>query len=497
MDDKDLVGYIDNITNIEWKSVVAIVNDDGVFKGVELCKQGGSFEILWTRRSVDPEMDWREFAAECGLPVERSMLDEFDNDMMVVVGFSTAGTIFHRTTVPAVSDKEIESIVGLQAETRLPLPPEQIELTWRANKQNDGQLGVTIAVARKERLQKFVNTVRCFQPTKLLLNCEGIAKIWEALFAGNKENAVVLSAGGHNTQVCMVENGRLSNAVVLDMGVDEFSSTAAEEQTETTERFAQDMRSVLDLFDCADQEQLPVFVLSDGSATYVSIVSSLRLAGLNARVACPEINGIMAKSELSNEDVYRYRTPIGLALLALDADSKELNIFENLYNPVRKVVKKHWVYSSTASFAIACVMLVLLVIVSYSVDIAGPSSIEKRIEESISDVDMNQLVKRQQLIRTVARERPDVLDILKLVNESGQKGITLTGMNFKKGQPVSITGQVSSNDQLSRFEKNLQNTKGIEKVNYNANTNQKSKKITFTMTFLYKNFSKKTTRARI
>jgi hypothetical protein len=484
-------------SNIEWQSVVAIVNDDGKFKGVGLRKQGGSFEILWTRKSEDPGVGWREFASGCGLSVERTLLDDFESDRMVVVGFSTTGTIFHRTSVPAVGDKEIESIVGLQAETRLPLSPEQIELTWRADKLDDGQLGVTMAVARKEQLQKFVDNVRCFQPTKLLLSCEGIVKIWEALFSGNKENAIVLSAGTHNTQVCLVEKGRLSNAVVLDMGIEDFSTTAVEEQTETTERFAQDMRSVLDLFGCADQEQLPVFVLSDGSATYVSIVSSLRLAGLNARVASPELEGIMARSELSNEDIYRYRTPIGLALLALDADYNELNIFKNLYNPVQKVIKKHWVYSSTASFAIACIMLVLLVVVSYSVDIAGPNSIEKRIEETISDVDMNQLVKRQQLIRTVARERPDLLDLLKLVNESGQKGITLTGLNFKKGQPVSITGQASSNDQLSRFEKNLQKTKGIEKVNYTANTNVKSKKITFTMTFLYKNFSNKTTRARI
>jgi Tfp pilus assembly protein PilN len=109
---------------------------------------------------------------------------------------------------------------------------------------------------------------------------------------------------------------------------------------------------------------------------------------------------------------------------------------------------------------------------------------------------MNLLVKRQQLIRTVAQERPDLLDLLKVVNESGDRGITLTTLFFKKGQPVSISGEASSNDQLSRYEKNLQNAKGIEKVNYSANTNAKSKKITFTMTFHYKNFSTKTTRTK-
>jgi Tfp pilus assembly PilM family ATPase len=485
-----------NESNMGWQSVVAIVNDDNEFKGVELRKQDGSFEILWTRSNEDADVNWRGFAAECGLSVEPTALEEADSDRMVVAGFNTEGTIFHRTTVPAVGDKEIESIIRLQAETRLPLPSEQIELTWRTDQLRDGQMGVTIAVARKEQLQKFVGNVRCFKPGKILLNSEGIVKIWEVFFSGNKENALVLSAGAYNTQVCLVEGGRLSNAVVLDIGIDDFSTDVTEGQSEATERFAQDMRSVLDLFDCSNQEELPVFVLSDGSASHVSIVSSLRLAGLNARVATPNINGLMAKSELSDEDIYQYRTPIGLALLALEADSDELNIFENLYNPYKKIVKSHWLYSSTVALAIASIMLVLLVVVSYAVDITGPNSIEKRIEASVSDVDMNLLVKRQQLIKTVARERPDLLDLFKVVNESGEKGITLTSFYFKKGQPVSISGQASSNDQLSRYEKNLQNTKGIEKVNYNANTNTKSKKITFTMTFHYKNFSTKTTKRK-
>src|SRR4030043_1613753 len=164
-------------------------------------------------------------------------------------------------------------------------------------------MGVTIAVARKEQLRKFVANVRCFKPAKILLNCEGIVKIWEVFFSGNKDNAVVLSTGSHNTQVCLVREGRLSNAVVLDIGIEDFTAEVTDEQTEATERFAQDMRSVLDLFGCSNQEELPVFVLSDGGASYVSIVSSLRLAGLNARVAAPALNGLMAKSELSDEDI--------------------------------------------------------------------------------------------------------------------------------------------------------------------------------------------------
>jgi hypothetical protein len=481
---------------VNFKSVVAIVEDNSKLKAVEILKRDKSFEIRWTRSSEGPDKDFKQFASDCGLSIESVESLDTNDGRMIVVGFNSAGTIFNRSNVPDVEDKEIESIIELQAETRLPLPPEQIEMDWRADKLQDGQLGVTIAVARKEQLIKFVDNVRCLRPAKILLNCEGLVKAWWKIFSGTTQKAIILSCGAHNTQVCLVEDGLLSNAVVLDIGVDDFSSTGPEEQSEATEMFAQDMRSVLDLFGCSNQEELPVFVLSDGSPVYISIVSFLRLAGLNARVASSDLDKLGASSQLSVECVYEYRVPIGLALMALDESSNELNIFKNLYNPIEKAARKHWLYSTRVTCTIASIMLVLLVIVSYAVDVAGPKSIEKHLDASVSDSDMNLLVKRQQLIKTVARERPDLLDLLKVVNESGQRGIKLTSFSFKKGQPVSISGEVSSNDQLSRYEKNLQNTKGIEKVNYTANMNAKSRKITFTMTFDYKNFSKKTTKSK-
>jgi hypothetical protein len=482
----------DKTNPVSYRSVVAVVEDDNRLKAVEIIKRDGFLKIRWARSSAHFDTDWKKFVSECGLPVEPAALPDAGRDRKVVIGFSTAGTIFNRTTVPDVEAEEIESIIELQAETRLPLPPEQIELDWRADKLNDGQLGVTIAVARKEQLQRFVDYVERFQPAKILLSCEGLVGAFGQLFSGEKQKAVVLSCGAHDMQVCLVENGRLNNAVVLDIGADDFSSVGPEEQTESTERFAQDMMSVLDLFGCSDQRELPVYVLSDGGAAYVSIVSSLRLAGFNARVSSPDIERLRAGSGFSTETVYEYRTPIGLALMGLEAGSTGLNVFKNLYSPVQNVVRKHWLYSTKVTCAIAAVMLVLLAMVSYAVDITGPKSIEKRLEASISNVDMDLLVKRHQLIRTVARERPDLLELFKIVNESGDRGIKLTGLNFKKGQPVSVSGEVSSNDQLSGFEKKLQNTRGIEKVNYTANTNTKTKKITFTMTFEYKTFGKKT-----
>ncbi|UCD94448.1 MAG: hypothetical protein JSU69_11920 [Candidatus Zixiibacteriota bacterium] len=528
------------------QSVVAIVREDGILKGVELRRQTGATEILWARSTESTETEWQSFAAECGLSVKPAADGGTDSGRMIVVGFSSAGTVFHRASVPPAGEHEIESIVRLQAETRLPLPAEQTELAWRADPVQNGQVGVTMVVARKELLQGFVRDVMSLNPTKILLDCEGIIRAWGTVFCEHEKEAVVVSVGARSTQVCLTQNGRLSNAVILDFGLNDFSGQVEttenlsaenpEAQTEATERFTQDMRSVMDLFGFADPSQIPVFVLSDDSTVYSNLVSSLRSAGLNARIVLPNIRTLTAEDKSGIERIYDYRAAIGLGLIALDEKADELNIFENVYNRVGKERKKHWLLSPKVAAAIACVMLLTLAIVSYAIDLKSPKSIMERVEASTSEAktDLDALVQRQRLIKMVARERPDMLALLKVINECAQldknkdirqQDVLLNSVYFKKDQKVNITGQVKSNDQLYKFQENLEKHKDITEVKRTSTGKVTSKGggssggpggrpggppgrpptgggpkgkggITFTMTFHYKNFTKKLTRAQ-
>jgi len=274
--------------------------------------------------------------------------------------------------------------------------------------------------------------------------------------------------------------------------MDDFAAGSAEEQTQTCERLVHDMRSVLELIGYAEQTELPVFVLSDGSAAYVSIVSSLRSAGFNARVALPDLKELRVPKEIGVEVIYEYRLAIGLGLMALEACEDELNIFERLYSPAGKKEKKHWLYSPKVTCAIAVVMLVLSVVLSYAIDVASSSAIEKRLSasDSESDADINLLMQRQKLIKEVAQQRPNLLDLLGQVTASGDRRIKLESFHFKKGQPVTITGQASTNEQLYKFEKSLQDRTNIKSVKMNPSRDTKTKKIKFTITFHYKNFTK-------
>ena len=482
---------INKKTNVgTWLSVVAITHQDNKHQAIELREKGKAIEVLWTKSSIDSNGDWRGFAAECGLSVEPTVRKKIKSDRTVVVGFNTEGVAFYRINVPVVGKEETAAMVKLQAETRLPLPAERMELAWRADRQmKNGQVGVTIAAARKGPLQGFVGNVQSFEPTKILLDCEGIVKGWRTFFGGNEKNAVIVSMAARNTQVCLSEDGRLSNAVVLDIGIDDFTAEPEEEQTQITERFIQDMRSVLELFGYADEAELPIVLLSDGGAEYVSIVSSLRSAGLNFRVALPDVKELRVPNEIGVEGIYKYRVPIGLGLMALEAGDDELDIFEHLYRPTAKEEKIHWLHSPKIVGTIAALMLVLSIVVFCAVDVVSPGVIEKRLNASGSEADIDLLMQRQKLIKAVAQERPDLLDLLGQVNASGERGIKLENFHFKKGQPVTISGQASSKEQMYKFEESLQDRKNINSVKTNPSIDTKTKKVKFTMTFHYKNFT--------
>jgi hypothetical protein len=176
--------------------------------------------------------------------------------------------------------------------------------------------------------------------------------------------------------------------------------------------------------------------------------------------------------------------------MAFETSEKELNIFENIYIPASKKEKKHWLYSPIITGAIGAAVLILWLSIVVILDIAKPGAIDNRLKKSASNADINNLIQRQNLIRSVAQQRPDLLDLLSKVTASGEKGIKLESFHFKKGQPVTISGEASGNEQLYKFWENLQDNKNINSVKMNPSRDAKTKKIKFTITFHYKNFTK-------
>jgi hypothetical protein len=526
-------------------SVVAIARAEGRLQAVEVRGKSSRFEILWTQTGKDEQSDWGRFAADCGLPAPwgaTGPVEQSDGDgrKEVVAGFSSAGVVFNRIEVPAAARADVESIVRFQAESRLPLSAEQMELVWRPGHATNGQLPVTMAAARTDRLRAFVNEVKSILPAKIMLDAEGIVKVWRSFFGGDDGVAVVVSAGATSSQLCLAEDGALVNAVVLDMGVNDFA--VGRVQTEATERFVRDVRSILEMFGYSDPDELRIMVLSDGSDTFEAIAGALVSAGLNAGAVGPDVSQIAQGGNLSDETVYDYRLPIGLGLIALEARGDELNIFKRLYSPLEKAEKKSGLYSLIGAGALAVAMLVVLLVVSYAVDAAKPGAIDRAIEKVFaekgrSEIGMKGLAARQGLRKEIAAQRPDMLHLIKLLddiaagriegreadndagrggtrlqesgNDSGRgrggsrggnrnapnSGIKLEEVNFKKGSLASVSGEAPGEDQVHKFEKDLNASDYISSalILPNLKQDEKTKKYSFTIEFKYRKFSEKKT----
>jgi hypothetical protein len=478
----------DNIAGgVDSVGVVAIAQVDKELKAVRVMRRGGIAELLWVSSVDAGKTDLRTFAVKSGLSLMSAAGTLVGEEKASVVGFDSGGVVFYSLTVPAVKEGEIAAIVRLQAEARLPLPVGQMELAWRSERVGDGQMRVTVAAAKKHQLGRFVEEVRAFRPAQILLDCEGIVKVWRTMFSGNTELAVVLSARQRSTRACLVKEGRLVNAVSLDTGVEDLSGS---KRLKAADRFAQDMRSVLELFGYADPGAAAIFVLSDGGKVLERMVSSLVSAGLNASSALPQVEKLRGGAEAGEKEVYEYRVPIGLALMALDTEVEELDIFGRLYKPRAEKAKKRWYYSLKITGAMAAAALILFVLVLYAVDAAS----YRRLSRLEANADFEQLMQRQVLIRQVAQLRPDLLELLREINSIDCKGIMLDTFSFKRGEPASIAG-LADGDEHYKFEKMLQGVKDVSDVRMNSSKEAKGDKYKFTITFHCKGFTKKGTRS--
>jgi hypothetical protein len=137
-------------------------------------------------------------------------------------------------------------------------------------------------------------------------------------------------------------------------------------------------------------------------------------------------------------------------------------------------------------------MLVLLLMVAYAVDVASPGAIEKRLNSAGANTDIGMLIQRQKLIKSVAKQRPDLLELLNKINAGDNKGIMLDKLDFKKGRLASISGQTKDAEQMYKFQRSLLAIKGITDVKIlNPSRDNKTKKLKFTMTFHYWKFTKR------
>ena len=128
--------------------------------------------------------------------------------------------------------------------------------------------------------------------------------------------------------------------------------------------------------------------------------------GLPAKVSVPEPRNLRLPSGFRTQDIYEYRTPLGLSLLALEKPSATLNLFERIAEQEeQEKASTAWRTVWWAAAVTAAALIALLVTV-YFTDAAAA----RRWTTLVTRPDFEAERQHQVLLKTVARHRPDMLE---------------------------------------------------------------------------------------
>ncbi|MDH7598667.1 MAG: PilN domain-containing protein [Sedimentisphaerales bacterium] len=492
-------------------TLVAIAQEADRLRAVGIQTGPEGPKVVWTRSTEPGQMDWVAFANACGVATDQGQNQRRRINQMLVVGLRPVGVAFYRLQLPPVPHSQLDSIIRMQVEARLPLAADQIEMAWRQLATGHDHITALVAAARRRHVQGLVDQVRPLAPKRLYLSSEAMVKAWVRLFDDGLKDVAVMSLESHNTQVCLVDHGVLGDMGMIDLGLDDLCGQDCED---AQQQFILDLRSILEAFPRrADGTARPLMIMSDGSSRFDQVVQVLQTNGLEANCVRPRPEA--SSLGLTCEQLYEYRTAIGLALIAID-DEDGLQLFINLYQPIDQQAQQE-VVSTRAATGLVIVALVGALIVAYVTDVAMAKKLKGLVERyKLLDL-KSQLDTREQ----VSRYRIDILGLLSEINsavpsgparqpmpdpnaadrgpgmERGPRfgrsgGIVLDSFSFKRGQTITIEGQADSPEDLYRFEEALRKKEGIRSVETKKSTQDKqTNRIKFSINFHYKNFTQK------
>jgi hypothetical protein len=470
-----------------YMSVIAIGKTANIYRVAEVHRVADRFEVTRYFTCQADGKTFSQLAAELASSGWGKPATPESEPTPFIVVFEGGMVVFRRIEVPSRSEKELESMVRMQAEAILPLPPEEIELGWREGKTENGRTHVILAAARTSSLRAFAEDAAALGPAKIVLESDGFVRAWSEACKTSGSPAILVRPKAASTDVCLVEDGLLSQAIRMDLGIDAMFQ-AGSLSYHAVERLKQDIEGAAALFDIP--QGTPIYIAGDGSGAMAAITKYLADSGLPAKSSTPKAWSARDGAAIPPSELYQYMAEAGAAMLALEG-TRELNIFGRLYVPKeeRKVVTIGIPLKKAALIAAASIFGAL--IVWYGLDKFALWRSNSLLNQQRDGLSVITMLEQHKAISQAAGERPDLLELLTTIKEVAPSDVLFHNFIFRKGKPITLTGQARTNDSLYKFEDDLRTKKGITNVKeQSAVRDEKENKVVFTLTFDYRSFTK-------
>jgi len=473
------------------ETVVVLAKSETSFKAVEVRAKGGGIECVWAK-SGDPTDTWLAFARQCELVTTGGIPKKRPAKRAVALCMESIGVAFQEFTIPAVGAQETEAMVRMQAETRLPLPIEQMDIAWRTRPGRAGETSVTLAAARKGLLQPVADQLAQIDPTEMVLEAEALVALWKHLCPHPSMDAVLIDVTSRRTLVCNVAEGGLVHATVMDVGWDDVEPSLwpreglSPEAPSPFEVFVQDLRDVLSGYG-SEAGARPVHVSTDSSEQVKLLAQCLEGKGLPVAPLEPDQSRLITHSESDTLDlIFEYRLALGAALAYLDSSAQRLRPFDRYCAAPAQSAKSGRSMTPGAAAVAALIAIAIMLAGLYGIDVVKA----QRLAELTQDANLKQILQEKAHQKQIARRRLNVPALLQQMGEAEASGIVLDSLHFKEGQAIKVEGRADKEKQLHTFQEGLLGQRGIDKVILTRSSfNKKTKKFEFTLTFHYKTFT--------
>lgn len=393
-----------------------------------------------------------------------------------VMGVDPKGIAFYNIEIPQVPDAQLDAVVRMQAETILPLPLEQMQIAYTKGKVIADKCRITIAAGRTAQLVGEMAFAKNCSAAGIVLTSQGIVKAFNTLFEIDRQKYVILNIRKSDTQVLLCEDGKLAHAAKLDIGAEDLNNA----DQKCGEMFIYDLRNTLEMFGLDIAAETAVFVFSGSHSLTETIADGLNDVNILARCAELDRHAITGQTDSDEEDISPYLEAVGCALLTLDNENRPLDLFSELYNADKKKKKKKT--SPAVPLIRAAIIFGLMLVATFFTF----NYINKLELEKYQNNDIDKLVAQQKIRELIAKERPDVLKLLTLINEDPPAKMKIDSITFKKGEKVTIASQASSHEEMIAIAKFLSSKKEFtELVRQNPSFDEKNKKYSFKINFYF------------
>ncbi|MBA4397481.1 MAG: hypothetical protein C0394_08885 [Syntrophus sp. (in: bacteria)] len=398
------------------------------------------------------------------------------NPVLLAAAADTAHMGFYPFTVPQVDGAMLETLIVTQAEMIIPTPLAQVAFTWRIIRRESGTQHGFLAAVRKGYFQE-LSRLAGGGVGSILPDATGLVAAWSSVFDSTPHVSVLIQVRNHCCVLALCDQEKLVRATAID-----FDAVGG------THALLHDLLTVVDELDVTKTAGL---YLTGQTNTVAALCGELTAAGKSAQLWA------LSESKVSALGAQNYQSQLcsqpeafGIAIAALGEDCPEFDFVRRpraLTSSAITIDKRGLV----RSLAMVAVMILLFYAVKYWAANSQLQQIRQALSAEHQATTGQKILARQQMRERIVKSRPDMLEVFMALSKSAEKDITLDTFNFKKGQPIRITARAQSFEQVYQFQKKLQEQAGVRDVKLISPTNDERKKqVQFTMTFMYKNFSK-------